>query len=170
MASCVLAEKPVNKKVGEGAAAAPKMTIKGIWPAGTEFVQSAMLSCQRVSEETMYVSWYDNSEQARSVQDRKTSLQQSVKLLNQVPLGCKLKLIVDASEMSIWFATTNLQEWVEQLCKTRGWKQIDTCLVVVSSGVVRHILEIFPMENRVTFVPSVEEACDMLKVDPDIIM
>ena len=172
MAKCIVAHAPtsVDKFLLEPGKKASVGCVTGVWPQDTEFIQAAMLSAQRVSFNTLYVHWYDNSERARSTMDREKSLQQSIKLMNQVPIGCKLKLIVDASEMSMWFATTSLTEWVEALCKTRGWAQIDTCLVVVSSGVVRHLLEVFPMESRVTFVPSVEDACEELNVDPDVIM
>ena len=87
-----------------------------------------------------------------------------------MPHRCKLRVIVDVQEMSVWFIGSNLREWVNKLCETQGWKQIDKCLVVVSSAVMREILTLFPMESRVEFVSSVDEACEKFDLDPDLLL
>lgn len=159
---------PSSHKIGGGPCGTAAR--KEVWPEGTEFITAPLLCAQRVGQDTLYVQWYDNSEKGKSKLDRDESLVAATGVMNSVPRGVKLRLIVDASEMSLWFVTTNLKEWVEALCQTAGWMQIDTCLVVVNSMVVRLILEMFPMEKRVTFVETLEEACGQLKLDPDLFM
>lgn len=140
------------------------------WPAGTDFIEAPLLSCQRVDYRTLFVHWYDNSESGKSKAERDSSLRKAVEVMDAVPKGCNLRVVVDVQEMSVWFITSSLREWVNKLCESRGWKQIDKCLVVVSSSVMREILTLFPMENRVEFVSSTEEACDKFDVDPDLLL
>ena len=140
------------------------------WPLGSEFVTAPLLSAQRAGHDTLYVQWYDNSEGGRIKHDRDKSLAQCVEVMNCVPPGAKLRLIVDASEMSLWFITTYLKHWVQALCQTAGWMQIDTCLVVMNSKAIRLILTTFPTAKLVTFVETLEQACEKLKLDPDLFM
>jgi len=120
--------------------------------------------------DTLFIHWYDNSEKKRAQQERDASLRDAIKMLDAAPPGVRLRVIVEASEMSLWFVTTNLQEWLSRLCQTRGWRQIETTMVVVSSTVVRNLVKMFPTEKTMHFVKDVDEACEKLGVDPDILM
>jgi len=140
------------------------------WPEGLDFVEAALLSCQRVDYNTLYVHWYDNSESGKTQAERNASLTQAVRVMDSVPYGVKLRVIVDVREMSLWFIGTGLREWVNELCSSKGWKQIDKCLVVVSSSAMREILTLFPLESRVEFVTSIEEACGKFDLDADLLL
>ena len=130
------------------------------------FVGLPMCTMEFPREETVFLRW--SSVEMLEPNGETTTLTYITKTLDK-PYN-KLRIVIDATEMTIDFVRNHLLQWISQLEKTRGWLKIAECYVVTTSYVLKYIADTFSFNGNVYFETDLKTACSKVELDPDTLI
>ena len=153
------------------------------WPKGWMYFSLPLLTWQRLSSSTVLVEFRDgdlSNEGFDGVKEYSldvtlsTTFERVRHLFGVVMMGDSfvggIDIIVDTRMMSFTFASLHLNDWVTEIGRCRGSERVRQCHLVVSSTVLSRILQFADNHRRLVYHDSVEAACRVCQVDPEVVI